>query len=149
MFTERRRSGDFIERLSYVLIIGAFVGGYIVLLDIKFVLDIGDQIIEIGGDGFSPEVKGVVLQSMLISGFAAVVGFWLGTTKQGQEQARSVSKIAEAAAPATAKAVAAATGQPAPADPGAPIVAENVNVQAETATLTEKGTTNDDVTKKP
>lgn len=106
---ENRRSGDFIERLSYLLVIGAYIGGFIVLLDIKLTL----SWIALGS-GFSPEVKGVVLQSMLITGFAAVVAFWLGTTKQGQDQAQSVNKIAEAAAPAQAAAVAAATGQPVP-----------------------------------
>jgi len=124
---DHRRSGDFIERLSLILVLGAFVGGFIVLLDIKFIFAFGGQIIQVGKDGFSPEVKGVVLQSMLITGFAAVVGFWLGTTKQGQDQAQSVSKIAEAAAPATAAAVAAnvaattAASAPAPAIPIVPV----------------------------
>lgn len=96
---QRRRSGDFIEKLSMLLVIGAFIGGFIVLLDIRFVLTLWGQVIQVGKEGFSPEVKGVVLQSMLITGFAAVVAFWLGTTKQGQDQAQSVNKIAEAVAP--------------------------------------------------
>lgn len=90
-----RRSKSFIERLSTMLILGAFVGGFIVLLDIKFTLTLWGQVVSIGGTSYSPDVKGMVLQSMLITGFAAVVGFWLGTTKQGQEQAQSVSRIAE------------------------------------------------------
>lgn len=117
---EDRRSGDFVERISVMLIIGAFLGGFIVLLDIKFTLTLGAQIVQIGSSGFSPELKGVVVQSMLITGFAAVVAFWLGTTKQGQEQAQSVSRIAEAA-PTVAAAVVAAAGPgqvtPAPMNP--------------------------------
>lgn len=94
---EERRQNDFIEKLSYMLIIGAYIGGFIVLLDIKLTTSW-----IVLGSGFSPEVKGVVLQSMLITGFAAVVAFWLGTTKQGQDQAQSVNKIAEATVPASA-----------------------------------------------
>lgn len=104
MMEEKRRSGDFVERISMLLVLGAYLGGFIVLLDLKLTLMIGGQTIAIGGDGFSPELKGVVVQSMLITGFAAVVAFWLGTTKQGQDQAMSVNKIAEAAVPAAAEA---------------------------------------------
>lgn len=120
MIEQRKRSGDFVERLSMFLVLGAFLGGFIVLLDVRFVLTLWGQVIQVGKEGFSPEVKGVVLQSMLITGFAAVVGFWLGTTKQGQDQAQSVNKIAEAAAPSQAVAVAAARA-PVPDVPLAPI----------------------------
>lgn len=96
-----------------MLIVGAFLGGFIVLLDLKLTLNIYGHIIQIGGEGYSPELKGVVVQSMLITGFSAVVAFWLGTTKQGQDQAKSVNKIAESAAPATALAVAASRAEPA------------------------------------
>jgi len=129
---DKRRSGDFIERLSFFLVGGAFIGAFIVLLDFKLVLQVGGQLIQFGS-GFAPETKGMVLQSMLITGFAAVVAYWYGTTKQGQDQALSVNKIAEGAAPSQAAAVAAATGAPA-----APIKAENVEVTAQTATLTER-----------
>lgn len=119
---EARRQNDFIERLSILLVVGAYLGGFIVLLDIKLILPWITL-----GSGFSPDVKGVVLQSMLITGFAAVVGFWLGTTKQGQDQAQSVNKIAEASAPTTAAAVAAtvaaktAEATPGPAIPLVPV----------------------------
>lgn len=103
-----RRAGDFVERISILLIMGAFIGGFLVLLDIRLLIPIGDgYMVQVGKDGFSPELKGVVVQSMLITGFAAVVAFWLGTTKQGQEQAQSVSRIAEAAPAVAAAAVAA------------------------------------------
>jgi hypothetical protein len=108
-----RRSGDFVERISVMLIVGAFLGGFLVLLDIRLLLPVGEgYMVQIGKDGFSPELKGVVVQSMLITGFAAVVAFWLGTTKQGQEQAQSVSRIAEAAPTVAAAVVAAADKAP-------------------------------------
>lgn len=139
--TEKRRAGDFIERLSTILIVGSFLGAFIVLLDFKLVLTIGGQVIQIGS-GFAQETKGMVLQSMLITGFAAVVAFWYGTTKQGQDQAQSVNKIAEAASPAQAAAVAAATGAPSPpAQPGT-IQAEAVKIDADHVTVDQqpKGT---------
>lgn len=120
-----RRPSEFLERLSVILVVGAFLGGFIVLFDFKMTLTFWGQIINIGS-GFAPETKGMVLQSMLISGFAAVVGFWLGASKQGQEQAQSQSRIAEAAPATTAAAVAAAT----PAAAGKPILAEDVVVEA-------------------
>jgi hypothetical protein len=129
-----RRGTDFVERLSILLIFGAFAGGFIVLLDFKLVITVGGQLIQLGS-GFAQETKGMVLQSMLIGGFAAVVSFWLNTTKQGQDQAKSVSKIAEQAAPATAAAVAAnvaattaATAAP-PAIPIVPVVVDSPAVQ--------------------
>jgi hypothetical protein len=103
-----KRKNDFIEKLSLILIIGAFIGGFLVLIDVRFTITLGGQLIQIGQNGFSAEVKGVVLQSMLISGFAAVVAYWLGATKQGQEQAQSVARIAEASPGVQAAAVAAA-----------------------------------------
>ena len=109
-----RRSRAFVERLSILLVLGAFAGGFIVLLDIRLTLAWGDQVVQLGKEGFSLDAKGMVLQSMLISGFAAVVAFWLGATKQGQEQALSVSRMAESVAPTAAAAVAAATGAPPP-----------------------------------
>ncbi|MCR4331726.1 MAG: hypothetical protein NUV34_03330 [Sulfuricaulis sp.] len=119
---ENRRAGDFIERISIILVVGAFIGGFIVLLDVRFTFNVAGQVIQIG-QGFAAEVKGMVLQSMLISGFAAVVGYWLGTTKQGQDQAVSVNKIAEAALPTQAVAVAAARA-PVPDVPLPPIPPE-------------------------
>jgi len=116
-----RRSGDFIERLSLVLVVGAFLGAFIVLFDVKLTLKLWDQTIQIGS-GFAPETKGMVLQSMLITALTAVVGFWYGTTKQGQDQAQSVNKIAESAAPTTALAVAASRAEvpPVPLVAGVP-----------------------------
>lgn len=133
---ENRRSGDFIERLSILLVAGAFLGGFIVLLDIKFTLTIGQQVIQVGSSGFSPEVKGVVIQSMLITGFAAVVAFWLGTTKQGQDQAMSVNKIAEAAAPDTARAVAASVAA-SPQANGTTLKVDDVKIDAQNVAVSQ------------
>ncbi len=121
-----RRPHEFAERLSIILVQGALIGGFIVLFDIKIALSFGDQMISVGS-GFAPETKGMVLQSMLISGFAAVVAYWLGSTKQGQEQAQSVSRIAESAPVSTAAAVAANV---AANIAGHPIKAEDVKVEA-------------------
>lgn len=123
MKKEQRRSGDFIERISIILVVGAFIGGFIVLLDVRFVITVFGQVMKIGEDGFAAEVKGMVLQSMMISGFAAVVGYWLSNTKQGQDQAQYVNKIAEAALPTQAIAVAAARA-PVPNEPLAPLAPE-------------------------
>lgn len=122
---DKRRAGDFIERLSTILVVGSFLGAFLVLLDFKLVLTISGQIVQIGS-GFAQETKGMVLQSMLITGFAAVVAFWYGTTKQGQDQAQSVNKIAEAASPAQAAAVAAATGATPAAPPPEPKAATDL-----------------------
>jgi len=118
-----KRSSDFLERLSLLLVKGALIGGFIVLFDLKMVFTVMGQVISIGS-GFAAETKGMVLQSMLISGFAAVVAFWLGTTKQGQEQAQSTSRIAENA-PAVAAAVVAAAARST-----SPIEAKDVKVEA-------------------
>lgn len=118
---KHRRSGDFIEKLSVILVVGAFLGAFLVLFDVKAALVFYGQTITIGS-GFAPETKGMVLQSMLITALTAVVGFWYGTTKQGQDQAQSVSKIAESAAPTQARAVAAARA-PAPEEAIVPAAA--------------------------
>lgn len=108
LFQSRTRSSDFIERLSLVLVVGALFGGWLVLADIRVTFNIAGTVVEVGKDGFSPEIKGAVVQSMLIAGFGAVVSFWLGATKQGQEQATTVNQIAATVPVAAAAAVAAA-----------------------------------------
>lgn len=120
-------SERFIQRLSWLLVVAAIIGGFIVLLDVRFTLTLWGQVVSVGKEGFSPELKGVVLQSMLITGFAAVVGFWLGTTKQGQEQAQSQSRIAEAVPPVVA--AVAATLPPAPIPANTSVVGD-MNAQA-------------------
>lgn len=103
--------------------------------------------------------RSMILQTIINLTLLAV-GYWLGASKQGQDQAQAMNQIA-AAAPAAAKdaqvdakeaaakavnlALAARTGTtpadiaapavPPATDPAAPIVATNVDVKAETATV--------------
>lgn len=132
-----RRPPEFAERLSLLLVRGALIGGFIVLFDIQITLTLFEQIVQVGS-GFAPETKGMVLQSMLISGFAAVVGFWLGTTKQGQEQAQSVSRMAEQAPVAAAAAVAASVAASPAAGNGKTVKADDVKVEAAGDVTVEK-----------
>ena len=105
-YTERRRSGRFIEKLSTFMVSVAAAGALIVLVDIKITFTVFEQVIQIGS-GFSADLKGAVIASILISGFTAVKEFWLGASASGQNQAESMSRIAEASAPVAAAAVAA------------------------------------------
>lgn len=56
--------------------------------------------------------RSMVLQTVINLTLLAV-GYWLGASKQGQDQAQSMSRIAEAA-PAVAAAVVANAGEPMP-----------------------------------
>lgn len=126
-----KRKPVFIERLSYMLVIFSAIGATIVLLDpiVTFTTANG-TVIKLGGDGFSDQIKGAVISLVLVSGFAAVITYWLGASNQGVKAQESVNTIAQAAAPATAAAVAASRSEPVPATV-APIVADDVTVQAQ------------------
>lgn len=133
---DERRAGTFAERLSLWVVFIAAIGAFWVLLDPKIVVAWRGQVFQIGGDGFSSELKGAVITIMLIGGWTAVMGFWLGQSDSGQQQARSMARIAEQSAPAAASAVAAATGGTgAGLQPGA-ITTDTVNVAAQTAVVT-------------
>ena len=111
-FVERRQVSQFREQMSkWMLIVSALGGGY-VLLDPVFTLTLWGQSVHVGGEGFSADLKGAVVSLILIGGWTAVKEYWLGASATGQKQAESMSRIAEAAAPATAAAVAAATKPP-------------------------------------
>lgn len=101
-YSPQEHDGQFIQTLSLILIGFSFLGGFIVLLDIRLTLTFWGQVIYLGKEGFSPEAKGMVLQSMLFSGFGAVISFWYGISKQGQEQAQSATRIAESVPPVVA-----------------------------------------------
>lgn len=75
-----RRKGIFSERLSMAVIVIAALGAFGVLLDPVATLNIAGQTIKIGGEGFSAELKGAVITIMLIGGWTAVMGFWLGSS---------------------------------------------------------------------
>ncbi len=105
---ERRGHGEFIEKMSMTIIVMAGLGTLLVLIDpvITIVLESGTTI-KLGGNGFADQFKGSVLTLIVASGFAAVIGYWLGASNQGQKAQDSVTTLAVAAAPATAAAVAA------------------------------------------
>lgn len=103
-----RRATRFTERLSMFMVVVAAFGAFVVLVDIKFVFTFGPQIVQVGS-GFSADLKGAVISAILIGGWSAVKEYWLGASASGQNQAESMTRIAESAAPVTAAAVAAAT----------------------------------------
>lgn len=105
---ERRTASRFTETLSLLLVKVAAVGAFVVLIDIKLTFVIAEQVINIGS-GFSADLKGAVIASILISGFAAVKEYWLGSSDQGHIQSAAMSRIAEASAPTAAAAAAAAS----------------------------------------
>ena len=103
-----RRSPHFTEQVSKIVLYFAGVGALLVLADPVLVLDLGNgHSLKIGGEGFSEQLKGAVVQSLMIGGFTAVIGYWLGSSAGSRSQQEAVSRIAESAAPATASAVAA------------------------------------------
>jgi len=110
------------------------IGAILVLVDpvITFALMNGTTI-HIGGNGFSDQLKGAVVSLILVSGFAAVIGYWLGASDQGMKAQESVNDIAKAAPAVAAARVAAGTG------PGAlPLKTDTINVDANTANITEQ-----------
>lgn len=133
-----RRNNAFTERVTLYVVVIAAVGAFLVLLDPKIALDIQGQEIVLGGEGFSSELKGAVITIMLIGGWTAAISYWLSDTATGKKQQESISRIAEQSAPTSAAAVAAATGAPPPPAPTGPILADTVNVDAQTANVTEK-----------
>ena len=131
---EDRRLSKFPERLSTHVVWVAAIGAFLVLLDPRVAFTIAGQTIAFGGEGFSAELKGAVITIMLIGGWTAVTGYWLGTTDSGQKTQESMSRIAEQSAPVAASAVLAATGGSAQM-PNVP--AGTVNVAGENVNVTE------------
>ena len=136
MIERRASAGKFLEWLSLILVFGSGTGAMFVLIDpvITFQTAAG-TIIKIGGEGFSDQLKGAVVSMILVSGFAAVITYWLGASSQGAKAQDSVNTIATASAPSTAAAVAASMGAQA-----IPAKVDTVNVDATTANVnTDKG----------
>ncbi len=128
-------SRRFIERLSCLLVVFAACGALYVLIDPVLVLQLGNgNTLKVGGNGFADQMKGAVLMLILVAGFTAVVQYWLGASNTGDKAQENVNAIAAAAAPAQAAAVAAATGT----GSGTGIKADNVDIVADSATLTER-----------
>lgn len=72
--------------------------------------------------------RSMVLQTVINLTLLAV-GYWLGASKAAADQGQAMSRIAEGSAPATAAAVAAA------APSVSPLKADDVTINAETATV--------------
>lgn len=117
-----RRKSVFPERLSIRVIWIAGVGAFLVLLDPSVTLTFYGQVIKIGGDGFSSELKGAVITIMLIGGWTAVMSFWLGASDSMAKQQASMARIAEA--------------QPSASVQTTPVQTDTVNVAATTANVT-------------
>lgn len=85
--------------------------------------------------------RSMILQTVINLTLLAV-GYWVGASKTAADSTGSLGKIAESAGTQQAKAVAAARGpaptEAPPTEPTATLKTENVNIEADTATLTEK-----------
>lgn len=120
-----KRRGIFREKLSMFMVVVAAIGAMGVLMDPKFSYTFSSGLVlSVGGDGFSADLKGAVISAILIGGWTAVKEYWLGASAAGTNQAESMSRIAEAVAPAVA----------APKD----LKTDTMNVQADTANVIEK-----------
>lgn len=104
-----RRDPKFTERISMYMVVVATIGAFLILLDPKFTLTIGGQVIAMGGEGFSQELKGAVVTIMLLGGWTSVQKFWLDTTDTAKIQSQSIARIAEASPVDTVAAMAANT----------------------------------------
>lgn len=118
---EERRASSFIQRLSYIVVAIAGFGGMYVLIDPIFSITVFGQAVKIGGAGFSEQLKGAVVQSLLIGGWTTLIVYWFGQSASGQEQQKTVSRIAEQSAPTSAAAAASATAAASVAPPPPPV----------------------------
>lgn len=118
-----KREPVFVQRLTYIVVTFAGLGALLIMVDpvITLVLSSGDSV-KLGGEGFSEQLKGAVIQTLLIGGWTTALGFWLRITPTEQRQQETVSRMAEQAAPNLSKAVAAARSDPLP--PAVPGVVE-------------------------
>lgn len=80
-----RRRGKFTEILSLFMVKVAAAGGMLVLFDPKITFMIGQQSFSFGG-GFSADLKGAIIASILISGWTAVKEYWLGASAPGNNR---------------------------------------------------------------
>lgn len=106
---ERRKSSHFVENLSIGILTLSALGALLVLIDpiATIALPAGSSL-HLGGSGFSDQLKGMVVATILVGGFSGVIGYWIGASSQGNKAQESVNSIAQLAAPSTVAAVAAA-----------------------------------------
>ncbi len=134
---DRRIPSKFTEKLSMFMVTVAALGAFFVLADPKMTFTFFGQTILVDGVEFSADLKGAVIFAILIGGWVAVKEYWLGASDQGKKQQETVARIAEQSAPVTAQAVAASRSDPLPPAPPVPLQTDTVNVQADTAIVTE------------
>ena len=90
-----RRASKFTERLSLFMVRVAAVGAAYVLLAPKLTFSLYGQVIEIGSEGFSADLKGAVVSLILIGGWSAVKEFWLGTSASSEKQTDALQRMVE------------------------------------------------------
>ncbi len=77
-----RRQSAFAERLSYVIVAIATLGAGWVLLDPQITFNWTWATISLGTKtGFSADLKGAIITSILVGGFSAVTGWVYGASK--------------------------------------------------------------------
>jgi len=103
-FRRERRAATFQETLSGRMLTIAGLGALLVLVDPKLNIPLTEGVIlNIGGTGFSNDLKGMVIGAILVGGFNSIREYWLGATAGGQKASSVVERMAEGAAPAAAK----------------------------------------------
>lgn len=120
---KERRTSKFTERLSLFMVRVAAIGAAYVLLAPKFTFTLYGQVIEIGSEGFSADLKGAVVSLILIGGWSAVKEFWLGTSASSEKKSDALQRMVE--------------------NPAAPqdLKTENIDIAATGSVNIEKGVT--------
>ncbi len=84
---KERRNRHFIEALSCTLVWFSGLGALLVLVDPVVTYPMANgAVIKLGGSGFSDQFKGAVVTLILVAGFTAVTGYWLGAANQQTTQ---------------------------------------------------------------
>lgn len=78
-----RRHSAFVERLSERIIWISAVGAAYVLVDPQISFGWNGIALRLGSAGFSADLKGSVITAILVGGFSAAAGYWLGSSNQG------------------------------------------------------------------
>lgn len=133
-----RRATQFVERVSLHLMWIAAVCAIVILIDPRLIIPVGSSgwTFALGGDGFSSELKGVIIGIIVGAGITGVSKYWLDASASSNAANKTMSTIAAASAPTAALAVAAARAEPLPPVAAAPmpeggVSAKDVTVKAE------------------
>lgn len=106
-----RRSTTFTQKISLIVVAIAGWGGLYVIADPVFTIDLWGQQVKFGGEGFSEQLKGAVVQTLLIGGWTTVLSYWIGASASGAKQQESAQRIAEATPVVTPAIVPAAVAE--------------------------------------